>query len=111
VKIRTRLIAAILLMFVLTACDGGTHLKGSVSDSSGVPIQGANVTLIQVSANRSVTTQTRADGTYSVGMLHPPSAVTLKLVAEKEGYSRFEKQFSSHDHSNDIPVTLHQVAH
>ncbi len=98
-------------MFVLVACDGGTHLKGVVSDSSGVPIQGANVTLIHVSANRSVTTQSQSDGTYSVGMLHPPSAVTLKLVVEKEGYTRFEKQFSSHEQLKDIPVTLHQVAH
>ena len=110
-KFQARIVPAILLILILIACDGGTLLKGVVKDSSGVPIEGAKVTLVEVSANRSRTMETGSDGRYTVGMTHAPSAVTLKLIVEKEGYTRFEKQFSSHDHLKDVPVTLLRVAH
>jgi hypothetical protein len=49
---------------------------------------------------------TAKDGRFVVGMMHSPFTVSLSLTAEKPGYEKFEKRFSSADHLRALDIIL-----
>jgi hypothetical protein len=95
---------AIVITVVCVACDGGTHVQGYIHDFAGRPVEDAKVTLTQASRSMSVTTA--KDGRFVVGMMHSPFTVSLSLTAEKPGYEKFEKRFSSADHLRALDIIL-----
>jgi len=49
---------------------------------------------------------TAKDGRFLVGMLHSPFRVSLTLTAEKPGFEKFERRFSSADHLRTLDIIL-----
>ena|SRR6266567_7929067 len=101
---RVSVALAIVTTVVCLACDGGTHVQGYIYNSSGKPVEDVRVTLTQASRSMSVTTA--KDGRFAVGMLHSPFRTSLSLTAEKPGYAKFEKRFSSADHLRTLDIIL-----
>ena len=91
---------ALWALMALTACDGGTHLRGRVQDSTGAAVPDATVVLAAdygSGATRqvdSVVTMTSSDGAYSVFLVHSPHAdQPLTLRVSKSGFRPFEQHF------------------
>src|ERR1700678_4555372 len=61
-------------------------LTGTVTDSSGAVVPGAVVTATETNTGVSRTTQTRAEGVYSLPFLNPG---TYRVDVDKEGFKRF----------------------
>jgi len=98
------LVYSIPLLLFLCACDGGTNIRGYVRDPKGQPIPGASVTLTV--RERITSASSNAQGYYHVGMIHSPFRVDETLVAYKDGFVPFRKEFSSHDHLQNVDITL-----
>jgi hypothetical protein len=81
-----RLLALSLLLAVpLAAQVGRGSIQGTISDSSGAVVAGANVTILNVGTNAAFTTVTSAEGYYSA----PTLAVGNYTVSvEKQGFKR-----------------------
>ncbi|HYZ83679.1 MAG TPA: carboxypeptidase regulatory-like domain-containing protein, partial [Bryobacteraceae bacterium] len=76
---------AIVVVTPILAQQGRGSIQGTVSDSSGATIAGANVSIVNVDTNTTFTTQTSEDGYYSA----PTLAVGNYTVnVEKEGFKR-----------------------
>jgi hypothetical protein len=105
----SRMSTAIVLLItvVIVACDGGTRLRGQIHDPAGKPLEDVRVSLAQ--GGRSVAVTTGEDGVYEVGMTHSPFTVTLSLTAEKLGYTKFERRFSSADHLRSLDIIMMPV--
>src|SRR5258708_9541858 len=101
-RISTALV--LLITVVIVACDGGTRLRGQIHDPAGRPIEDVRVTLAQ--GSRSIAVATGQDGVYAVGLMHSPYTVTLSLTAEKPGYTKFERRFSSADHFTNLDIIM-----
>lgn len=72
------------LLLPMCSCDPGKSIRGHVRDLTGKALPDATVRLsIKDFSQRSVTTA--ADGSYSIGMLHPPN-VEETLTVDKPGY-------------------------
>jgi hypothetical protein len=95
---------AVVIAAVGIACDGGTHVQGHIYDPAGKPVEDVRVTLTQ--ASRSMYVTTAKDSRFVVGMLHSPFRVSLSLTAEKPGYEKFERRFSSADHLQTLDIIL-----
>ena len=98
------LVYSVPLLLFLCACDGGTNIRGHVRDSKGQPIPGVSITLT-VRA-RITSASSNAEGYYHVDMMHSPFRVDEMLVAYKDGFLPFRKEFSSHDHLQNLEITL-----
>ena len=102
--IRTTALSVFLLLF-LASCDGYTHIKGKITDTSGRPIQGAQVRMKTISGGGDDNETTDADGFFSVAFTHAPYNVDLLLMVTKEGYKPVEKRFKSAD-AKQFPPTI-----
>src|SRR5580692_9548032 len=63
-------------------------LTGTVTDSSGAVVPGAAVTVTETNTGVSRSTQTSAEGVYSLPFLNPG---TYKVDVEKEGFKKFSE--------------------
>lgn len=85
-------IALVLLALFLTlnqpisAQGTTTRVTGTVTDSNGAAISGANVTLTSEGTNSSLTTQTSTEGTYVFDLIQPGN---YTITVEKGGFKRF----------------------
>src|ERR1700735_2789485 len=61
-------------------------LTGTVTDSSGAVVPGATVTATEMNTGVSRSTQTSAEGVYSLPFLNPG---TYKVDIDKEGFKKF----------------------
>ena len=98
-------VLSFVLVLLITACDGFTHIKGKVTDSNGKPVQGALVEMKTISGGRDDQSKSAADGSFSVGFSHAPWNVDLALTISKEGYKTFEKRFKSAE-AKQLPTTI-----
>src|SRR5262245_21998659 len=80
------LLTLLLESLVLGQSDRGT-ITGTVTDSSGAAVPGANVTVINTATNANSTAVTTSDGVYSIVAL-PPGAYRVRI--EKSGFKRAE---------------------
>ena len=90
----------------LSGCDGGTHLKGVVLNSS--PIADADVKLTTGELKREVRSSDR--GIFEIGMMHSPFNPELTLEVSKPGFKPFERRFHAKEHLESIIVTLEPAA-
>ena len=96
---------SLVLLLSFAGCDGFTHIKGKVTDTTGKPIQGAEVELKTTSGGRDDKVKTSTDGSFSVGFSHAPWKVDLALTVSKDGYKTFEKRLTSED-AKQFPATI-----
>lgn len=101
-RIKTVALCLIVLLG-LAACDGFTHIGSKVTDTSGKPIQDAQVEM--KTGGRDEKTKTGADGSFSIGFTHAPFNVDLVVTVSKEGYKTFEKRFTARD-ASQFPQTI-----
>ena len=101
----TKLLLLSALIFILSACDGFTHIKGKVVDENGKPVPGALVELKTDSGGRTDQARSEADGSFSVGFSHAPFKVDLTLTVSKEGYKIVETKFKS-TQAKELPTTI-----
>ena len=92
-----------ILLLSLFACDGFTHIQGKVTDTSGKPIEGAQVEMKTGGARSQV--KTDSQGSFNVSFTHAPFNVDLVLTVSKDGYKTFEKPFKSRD-AKEFPATI-----
>jgi hypothetical protein len=82
----------IFALFLFTEGLFGQEYRGSLSgrvlDPSGAAVPGAHVTLTNIATNVRLTTDTNADGHYTVPFLQPG---TYSLRAEHQGFKAFER--------------------
>src|SRR5262244_1198061 len=76
----------LLAPVVLGQSDRGT-ITGTVTDSSGAAVPGANVTVTNLATNASSSAVTTSDGVYSIVALQPG---TYRVRIEKNGFKRAE---------------------
>jgi hypothetical protein len=76
----------LLTAFVSGQSDRGT-ITGTVTDSSGAAVPGANVTVTNLATNANSTAVTTGDGVYSIVALQPGS---YRVRIEKSGFKRAE---------------------
>jgi hypothetical protein len=87
--------AGLVLGLMIFTCPGTWaqttfgSVTGSVADSSGAAMPGAQVTLINLATNDKRTQQSGADGLYSFVDLNPGQ---YRLEVEKEGFKRFTRE-------------------
>ena len=74
-----------LLAIPLAAQQGRGSIQGTVADSSGAAIAGANVTVLNIETNSTFVAQTNTDGFYTAPTL-PVGSYTV--TAEKQGFKR-----------------------
>jgi hypothetical protein len=74
-----------LLATPLAAQQGRGSIQGTVADSSGAAIGGANVSVINIETNSTFVAQTNSDGFYTAPTL-PVGNYTV--TAEKQGFKR-----------------------
>jgi len=83
-------LAILAVTFVLTRVSlaqvVSATLTGTVTDSSGAVVPGAMVTATETNTGVSRSTQTSAEGVYSLPFLNPG---TYKVDVDKEGFKRF----------------------
>ncbi len=88
-RIRTCLIFA---LFLVTEGLFGQEYRGSLSgrvlDPSGAAVPGAHMTLTNTATNVRLTTDTNAEGNYTIPYLQPG---TYSLRAERSGFKTFER--------------------
>ena len=83
----------LVIFFALSACttvawgQATTSLRGTVTDSSGSAIRGAQVTIVNASTNFGRTTETGSDGTYVLPELLPG---TYDVTVEAKGFKKYE---------------------
>src|SRR5262249_7892224 len=76
----------LLATFVSGQSDRGT-ITGTVTDSSGAAVPGANVTVTNTATNSNSTAVTTSDGVYTIPALQPGS---YRVRVEKSGFKRAE---------------------
>jgi hypothetical protein len=75
----------VLLAASLAAQQGRGSIQGTVTDSSGAVIAGANIAIVNVETNTTFTTQSSSEGYYSA----PTLAVgNYNVTVEKQGFKR-----------------------
>jgi len=90
-----RKLSRVIPVLVLSVCttlgwgQATTSLRGTVTDSSGSAVQGAQVTIVNSSTSFTRSTQSSMDGTYVFAELLPG---TYNLVVEAKGFSRHEER-------------------
>ncbi len=86
--------AALLIAFGHSVSAQGTtsRVTGTVTDSTGAAVAGANVTLTNEATSISITTQTSDSGNYVFDLIQPG---TYSLAIEKPGFKRFVSQKNS----------------
>lgn len=89
------LLAALSLILPLSAQERFGNIAGVAMDSSGAVLPGVAVTVTNKDTNRTYTTTTRSDGSYTVPELEPGR---YSVMLEKNGFARFE--------APDVVVTL-----
>jgi type III secretory pathway lipoprotein EscJ len=89
--------AAVVVIFLLvvTACDGGTHVNGNITDEDGKPVADALVVLVADGIKNEH--KSNAAGFYDIGVTHSPFKVKIKLTVGKEGYESYEQEFDSQE--------------
>lgn len=88
----------IFCLAVYTAAAWGqatTSLRGTVTDSSGLAINGAHVTVVNSSTSFTRTTETGGDGTYVFAELLPG---TYNVIVEAKGFGKFQE--------TDVPLRV-----
>jgi len=85
-SLRAALLTLLLTPFVFGQSDRGT-ITGTVTDSSGAAVPGANVTVTNLATNANSTAVTTNDGVYSIVAL-PPGVYRIRI--EKSGFKRAE---------------------
>ncbi len=88
-KSRTIWSVCVVFFVAIAGCDGGTRVRGRVTDVFGQPIAGAMVTLDDGTFPVNVTTE--EDGEYEVGTLHSPNLKTVRLSVLKDGYNVYHE--------------------
>src|SRR5579864_6574007 len=98
-----RVLAAGIFLLVFSAgsvfADEFGSIRGTVSDSSGAVIAGVKVTATNVATNISVSTTSRADGSYEFVQVSTPA--TYKVLASQSGFKSFE--------ANEVHLGLNQI--
>lgn len=90
---------------ILSACDGGTTVRGYVRDKRGAPLLGASITMSPDGENRNREVRSREDGSYKLSMLHAPgNSVVLRV--SKQGYAAVERRLHSRGEPLDEDFTL-----
>jgi Carboxypeptidase regulatory-like domain len=97
----------ITLTLILTGCDGHTSISGTVSDSNGSPIEGADVILVAPHYDGYKSESiTDTDGKFSLGVTHAPGRFSLSLRVSKANYKDYESAVSSNVMSEKYSIVL-----
>lgn len=84
--LRVTLLACLALGQALYAQEVRATITGLVTDPSGAPVPGAQVTVTNLAQNVSLTTQTNETGNFVTPYLIPG---TYRVTVEKEGFKRY----------------------
>jgi hypothetical protein len=101
------LIAFVTALLILTGCDGGTRITGTVKNVYGGPMSNVQVTLKE--GHRSIHAISSDQGKFTIGMTHSPFNVEFELSMARNGYKPFSKTFHSHDHLKTIDVIMQEA--
>jgi hypothetical protein len=101
------LLAFVTTLLILTGCDGGTRVTGTVKNAYGGSMSNVQITLKE--GNRSIHAISSDQGKFTIGMTHSPFNVELELFMARNGYKPFSKTFHSHDHLKTIDVTMQEA--
>ena len=99
-RIRSRLVhplvSALALLFLATAAfsQGTSGVTGVVSDASGKVVPGVTVTLVDTKTERTLTTTTNDQGSYTFNNIQPGEAYKLTFTAQ--GFQTLNDQTSEH---------------
>ena len=78
-----------LIPLVSHAQEVRASITGTVRDSSGAPVAGANIVTVSVATNSSVTTQSNENGLYLTPFLQPGS---YTLTAQRDGFKKYVRE-------------------
>ncbi len=72
---------------IACTCDGATFVRGVVKDTQGRPVPGASIRLVYRDGTTAGSTESKRDGSYTVGATHAPLLFgTFRLRVTKDGY-------------------------
>jgi hypothetical protein len=103
--------AELFLLLALASsvgCDARTTARGIVLDVNQNPVSGASVRLLASKSGQAEETQTAADGSFFVGIIHGPFAGQFTLTISKSGYATFRQEIQSKKRQ-DFKVVLTRV--
>ena len=89
VRLAAALVAGLLLATAADAQQGGSALRGRVTDQQGAILPGVSITVTHAESGTIRETVSGADGTYLVPALNPGP---YKVTAELEGFSRLNRE-------------------
>jgi hypothetical protein len=96
----------LVLLLLVSGCDGRTSLGGRVVGPDGKPIAGVSVRLIEPDAPpRGLASTTDEFGRYSISLTHAPFDVPLVVTATADGYKPFRKEFKAREWAS-FPQTI-----
>lgn len=93
----------------LSGCDGHTTVSGTIVDSSGKPINAAEVSLMLDDEVIGDPDTTNEAGGFFVGGVHSPGHSPLSLVIDADGYQSVEKEFKRNKIHKGVRVTISKV--
>src|SRR5690242_15332757 len=73
---------ALIIMAHVAFSQGTSGVTGIVSDSAGKVVPGATVTLLDTKTDRTLTTTTNDDGSYTFNNVQPGEAYKLTFTAQ-----------------------------
>jgi hypothetical protein len=82
------------LIILVAGCDGHTSVNGVVVGPDDIPIAGVKVRLTEPgNPTGGWDSTTDEDGHYSVGLTHAPFDIPLVVMATRDGYKPYRKEF------------------
>lgn len=105
----------LLLTLMQTSCDNWENVWGHVYDSQNKPIENVTVECSLIDSGRKETVKTDKDGkfmaqlTFGGGFFSP----SVKVIATKEGYKRYETQYKvkqiENNSQNHLTIVLEKA--
>jgi hypothetical protein len=86
-----------ILLFLVLACDGIAHSQGKILDEQGNPIEGARVFLDVDNEKYKFESNSKEDGSYSLGGTVAPFKLKVRLIIVKSGYQTSLETFDSQE--------------